>query len=192
MLLFIFLFLCIVFSRKSRSRRLAFILFPTVDLHRAKRCITVLPNNIPNKQQIRQTGIFHIFFLPPPVWVFFFFSFCFFLHSQMSFMSQRFSLLNISLVNNTNIPQSPTLAHSSSPPGTSTRRAEPGAELTPGFQPGPRGWHSDSRSDLPTDPWSRPGHFLLVQDTVRTKGHRQRKRKRGVKVRCLEATFLFV
>lgn len=150
--------------------------------------VVVRPNNTSNEWQIHNCKIsifFHLFFL-----------FLFFLLSQMPFMStaQRFSLLNISLRNNTFCFWDQLVGGWPlfSPPGASIRHAGPGPEPKPGREPEPRRWHTDRRSDPLAGPRFCPGHRLPVQDTGQIEGHTEGER--CVKVRhdsVARAAFLF-
>lgn len=114
----------------------------------------------------------------------------------MPFMStaQRFSLLNISLRNNTFCFWDQLVGGWPlfSSPGTSIRHAGPGPEPKPGWEAEPRRWHTDRQSDPLAGPGFCPSHRLLVQDTGQIKGHTEGERR--VKVRHdsdTRAAFLF-
>lgn len=117
----------------------------------------------------------------------------------MPFMStaQRFSLLNISLVNDTFCFWDQLVGGWPlfSPPGTSIRHAGPGPEPKPSQEPEPRRWHTDRQSDPLTGPGFFPGRrhhcLLLVQETGQIEEHTEGER---VKVRhdsVTHAAFLF-
>lgn len=81
--------------------------------------------------------------------------------------AQRFSLLNISLRNNTFCFWDQLVGGWPlfSPPGASIRHAEPGPEPKPGREAEPRRWHTDRQSDPLAGPGVCLSHRLLVQDT---------------------------
>ena len=87
--------------------------------------------------------------------------------------AQRFSLLNISLRNNTFCFWDQLVGGWPlfSPPGAPIRHAGPGPEPKPGREPEPRRWHTDRQSDPLAGPGFRPGHRLLVQDTRQIERH---------------------
>lgn len=98
--------------------------------------------------------------------------------------AQRFSLLNISLRNNTFCFWDQLVGGWPlfSPPGAPIRHAGPGPEPKPGREPEPRRWHTDRQSDPLAGPGFRPGHRLLVQDTRQIERHTGGEERR-VKVR---------